>query len=115
MTLLALALTAATLAGCGGDDDGTTAAEKAVDSVAGPSKAKLKGNSPLDAAAYAVVRVQSDKYRDYEIDGTTVRLLVRDGATLSGSECVIVSAATQADHPEASFVVVAPDGTETPC
>lgn len=114
MAVLALSVAATTLAGCGGDDSAAKA-EKAVDSVAGPSKAKLKGNSPLDAAAYALVRVQSEKYRDYEIDGTTVRLIVRDGATLSGSECVIVSAATNADHPDATFVVVAPDGTETSC
>lgn len=99
------------LTGCGGDD----ATEKAVESVAGKSDADLKGNSPLDAAAYALVSVQSQKYEDYEIDGDTVRLKVRKGVTLGGAECTIIGAATGADHPDARFVLVESDGTETTC
>ncbi len=102
------------LAGCGGDD-ATEKAEKAVESVAGKSDADLKGNSPLDAAAYALVSVQSQKYDDYEIDGDTVRLKVRKGVTLGGAECTIIGAATGADHPDAKFVLVESDGTETTC
>ena len=103
------------LVSCGGDDDGTKRAEQAVESVTGSNDAELKGSSPLDAAAYALVSVQSQKYEDYEIDGNTVRLKVRDGVTLSGSECTIIQAATSTDYPDATFVLVESDGTETTC
>ncbi len=100
------------LTGCG--DDETEQAEKAVESLTGDNDVELKGNSELDAAGYALVAAQGDKYSDYEVDGTTVRLFVADGAELSGAECVIVTAATETDYPDATFVVVA-DGEETVC
>jgi hypothetical protein len=42
-------------------------------------------------------------------------MAVRDGVELDGSECLIIESATGADHPEAEFVLVEPDGTETAC
>ena len=41
----------------------------------------------------------------FHINGNTVRLIVQDGATLSGSECTIINAATKADHPNVAFVI----------
>ncbi len=102
------------LSACGGDDK-TDKVEKAVESVTGSSDAKLKGDSALDTVAYALVKVQSAKYEDYDIDGNTVRLKVRKGITLAGSECVIIESATGNDHPDASFVLVESDGKETKC
>lgn len=103
------------LGACGGEDDATKSAEKAVEKVLGSNDVELKGNSPLHAAAYAVVSVQKEKYSDYDIDGSTVRITVRDGVTLSGSECIIINGATDADHPDVAFILVESDGTETTC
>ena len=44
-----------------------------------------------------------------------VSLQVRKGVTLGGAECTIIGAATGADHPDATFVLVEPDGAETTC
>lgn len=109
-TLAATAL----LGGCG-SDDGTKTAGKAVEKVTGKSGVTMKGDSELDTAAYALVRVQSAKYSDYEIDGNTVRLKVRRGRALAGSECTIINAATETDYPNATFVIVEAGGKETPC
>lgn len=114
-----VALSPLLLAACG-DDGGSSNAdtdrvEEVVDGVVGDNDVELKGNSELDAAAYGIVAVQSEKYADYEIDGDRVLLKVRDGAELSGSECIIVTAATEVDHPDTTFVLVEPDGTETAC
>lgn len=81
-----------------------------MEKVTGDNDVDLKGSSALDAVAYGIVAAQSTKYDDYEIDGDTVRVFVKDGVTLSGSECVIISAATSADHPDTTFVIV--DGDE---
>ena len=115
------ALMVSALVACGGgnsSDGGGTGAkdvEKKVESAVGKSDAKLKGSTALDAAGYAITSVQSSKYSDYEIDGTTVRLSVIKGVALNGSECTIIEAATASDHPDATFVLVESDGTETPC
>ena len=94
------------LAGCGDKaQEPVQAAQQAVEAVTGKKKIKMKGNTPLDAAAYAVTSVLSGKFKDYHINGNTVRLIVQDGATLSGSECTIINAATQADHPNVAFVI----------
>ncbi len=109
-------LTVLTLSSCGSDDGSggggsdTERAEKEVEKVTGDNDVDLKGDSPLDAIAYGIIAAQSTKYDDYEIDGDTVRVFVKDGVTLSGSECVIISAATSADHPDTTFVIV--DGDE---
>lgn len=107
-----LVLAAPILASCG--DDGTTSnvqkVQEEVEKVTGDNDVELKGNSRLDAAGYAIVAAQSGKYDDYEIDGDTVRLFVKDDVELSGSECVIVSAATSTDYPDATFLIV--DGDE---
>lgn len=102
------------LSGCG-EESATDRAEAAVEEVTGERGVELKGNSRLDAAAYGLVSAQSSKYSDYEIDGSTVRITVRDGVTLNGSECMIVNAATEVDYPDATFVLVTPDGEETTC
>lgn len=114
-----VALSPLLLAACG-DDGGSSNAdtgrvEEVVDGVVGDNDVELKGNSELDAAAYGIVAVQSEKYADYEIDGDRVLLKVRGDAELSGSECIIVTAATEVDHPDVAFVLVEPDGTETVC
>ncbi len=75
---------------------------------------KMKGNSELDTAAYSLQAVMSSKFSDYEIEGNTVYLIVRDGATLSGSECIIVTSAVAADNPGATFVID-DHGTKTTC
>ena len=94
------------LAGCGDKaQEPVQAAQQAVEAVTGKKKIKMKGNTPLDAAAYAVTSVLSGKFKDYHINGNTVRLIVQDGATLSGSECIIINAATKADHPNVAFVI----------
>jgi len=94
------------LAGCGDKaQEPVQAAQQAVEAVTGKKKIKMKGNTPLDAAAYAVTSVLSGKFKDYHINGNTVRLIVQDGATLSGSECTIINAATKADHPNVAFVI----------
>ena len=94
------------LAGCGDKaQEPVQAAQQAVEAVTGKKKIKMKGNTPLDAAAYAVTSVLSSKFKDYHINGNTVRLIVQDGATLSGSECTIINAATKADHPNVAFVI----------
>ena len=94
------------LAGCGDKaQEPVQAAQQAVEAVTGKKKIKMKGNTPLDAAAYAVTSVMSGKFKDYHINGNTVRLIVQDGATLSGSECTIINAATKADHPNVAFVI----------
>jgi hypothetical protein len=72
-------------------------------------------DSTLDIAGKSIVTVQSQKYEDYEVDGDVVRLAVRDGKELDGSECLIIDSATGADHPEAKWVLVEADGTETAC
>lgn len=94
------------LAGCGDKaQEPVQAAQQAAETVTGKKKVKMKGNTPLDAAAYAVTSVLSGKFKDYHINGNTVRLIVQDGATLSGSECTIINAATKADHPNVAFVI----------
>ena len=94
------------LAGCGDKaQEPVQAAQQAVEAVTGKKKIKMKGNTPLDAAAYAVTSVMSGKFKDYHINGNTLRLIVQDGATLSGSECTIINAATKADHPNVAFVI----------
>ena len=94
------------LAGCGDKaQEPVQAAQQAVEAVTGKKKIKMKGNTPLDATAYAVTSVMSGKFKDYHINGNTVRLIVQDGATLSGSECTIINAATKADHPNVAFVI----------
>lgn len=94
------------LAGCGDKaQEPVQAAQQAVEAVTGKKKIKMKGNTPLDATAYAVTSVLSGKFKDYHINGNTVRLIVQDGATLSGSECTIINAATKADHPNVAFVI----------
>ena len=94
------------LAGCGDKaQEPVQAVQQAVEAVTGKKKIKMKGNTPLDAAAYAVTSVLSGKFKDYHISGNTVRLIVQDGATLSGSECTIINAATKADHPNVAFVI----------
>ena len=94
------------LAGCGDKaQEPVQAAQQAVEAVTGKKKIKMKGNTPLDAAAYAVTSVMSGKFKDYHINGNTVRLIVQDGATLSGSECTTINAATKADHPNVAFVI----------
>ena len=94
------------LAGCGDKaQEPVQAAQQAVEAVTGKKKIKMKGNTPLDAAAYAVTSVLSGKFKDYHINGNTVRLIVQDGATLSGSECTIINAATKADHPNVALVI----------
>ena len=104
--LLAAALSLSLLAGCGDKaQEPVQAAQQAVEAVTGKKKIKMKGNTPLDAAAYAVTSVLSGKFKDYHINGNTVRLIVQDGATLSGSECTIINAATKADHPNVAFVI----------
>lgn len=104
-----LVLAAPILASCG-DDDTTSKVQEEVEKVTGDNDVELKGNSRLDAAGYAIVAAQSGKYDDYEVDGDTVRLFVKDDVELSGSECVIVSAATSTDYPDATFLIV--DGDE---
>ncbi len=101
------------LVGCGSGEE-TDQATDAVEQVTGDNDVELKGDSDLDAVGYALVSVQGEKYSDYEIDGDTVRLIVKEGAELSGSECAIISASTGADHPDISFVLVV-DGEETAC
>ena len=94
------------LAGCGDKaQEPVQAAQQAVEAVTGKKKIKMKGNTPLDAAAYAVTSVMSGKFKDYHINGNTVRLIVQDGATLSVSDCTIINAATKADHPNVAFVI----------
>ena len=94
------------LAGCGDKaQEPVQVAQQAVEAVTGKKKIKMKGNTPLDATAYAVTSVLSGKFKDYHINGNTVRLIVQDGATLSGSECTIINAATKADHPNVAFVI----------
>ena len=102
------------LAGCGDKaQEPVQAAQQAVEAVTGKKKIKMKGNTPLDAAAYAVTSVLSGKFKDYHITGNTVRLVVKDGAALSGSECTIINAATKADHPNATFVIDSGSATVT--
>ena len=102
------------LAGCGDKTaEPTQTAQQAAEKVTGKKKVKLKGNTPLDAAAYSVTSVMSSKFKDYHITGNTVRLVVKDGAALSGSECTIINAATKADHPNATFVIDSGSATVT--
>ncbi|GAA3537122.1 hypothetical protein [Nocardioides daeguensis] len=108
----ALVLSVTALGACG--DGAADRVDGEVEKVTRDRDVDLKGNSPLDAIGYAIVATQSSKYRDYEIDGETVRLLVHDGVELAGSECLIIDAATSADHPDAFFVIVT-DGEEIAC
>ncbi len=115
VAVLSVALVVSACGG-GGDEGGTAptgggSTEASTAATGGESE----GGSTLGIAASALVRVQSMKYEDYEVDGDTVRLKVRDGVELAGSECVIIDAATGADYPDAKFVLVEPDGTETAC
>lgn len=91
----------------------TQAAQQAAEKVTGKKKVKLKGDTPLDAAAYSVTSVMSSKFKDYHITGNTVRLVVKDGVAMSGSECTIINAATKADHPHAAFVIDSGSATVT--
>lgn len=125
-----IALVAAIAVGCSddsgnssGDNGGNKSAndsadkdavDQSVDEVVGDNDIERKGDSPLDIAAYSLATVQSEKYSDYEVDGSTARFIVRDGVEVAGSECVIITAALGTDHPDATFIVVA-DGEETVC
>lgn len=110
----AVVLAMMALAGCGDKtEESTQAAQQAAEKVTGKKRVKLKGNTPLDAAAYSVTSVMSGKFKDYHITGNTVRLVVKDGVTLSGSECTIINAATKADHPNATFVLDSGSATVT--
>lgn len=100
------------LAGCSDKaQEPALAVQQAVEKVTGKNKIKMKGNTPLDAAAYSITSVMSGKFKDYQISDNTVRLIVKDGATLSGSECTIINAATKADHPNVIFII--DDGGKT--
>jgi hypothetical protein len=103
------------LAGCSDKaQEPAQAVQQAVEKVTGKNKIKMKGNTPLDAAAYSITSitsVMSGKFKDYQISDNTVRLIVKDGATLSGSECTIINAATKADHPNVIFII--DDGGKT--
>lgn len=103
------------LAGCSDKaQEPAQAVQQAVEKVTGKNKIKMKGNTPLDAAAYSITSitsVMSGKFKDYQISNNTVRLIVKDGATLSGSECTIINAATKADHPNVIFII--DDGGKT--
>lgn len=103
------------LAGCSDKaKEPAQAVQQAVEKVTGKNKIKMKGNTPLDAAAYSITSitsVMSGKFKDYQISDNTVRLIVKDGATLSGSECTIINAATKADHPNVIFII--DDGGKT--
>lgn len=122
VVLVALAL-AWTTSACGGGSgsDGSegsgasTPAEATADQGATGDDGNSGAGSTLDIAADSIVTVQSQKYEDYEVDGDVVRLSVREGVDLSGSECVIINAATEVDHPNAKWVLVEADGTETAC
>lgn len=103
------------LAGCSDKaQEPAQAVQQAVEKVTGKNKIKMQGNTPLDAAAYSITSitsVMSGKFKDYQISDNTVRLIVKDGATLSGSECTIINAATKADHPNVIFII--DDGGKT--
>jgi len=100
------------LAGCSDKaKEPAQAVQQAVEKVTGKNKIKMKGNTPLDAAAYSITSVMSGKFKDYQISDSTVRLIVKDGTTLSGSECTIINAATKADHPNVIFII--DDGGKT--
>jgi hypothetical protein len=103
------------LAGCSDKaQEPAQAVQQAVEKVTGKNKIKMKGNTPLDADAYSITSitsVMSGKFKDYQISDNTVRLIVKDGATLSGSECTIINAATKADHPNVIFII--DDGGKT--
>lgn len=100
------------LAGCSDKaQEPAQAVQQAVEKVTGKNKIKMKGNTPLDAAAYSITSVMSGKFKDYQISDSTVRLIVKDGTTLSGSECTIINAATKADHPNVIFII--DDGGKT--
>lgn len=94
------------LEGCGDKaQEPAQAVQQAVEKVTGKNKIKMKGNTPLDAAAYSITSVMSGKFDDYQISDNAVRLIVQGGATLSGSECTIINAATKADHPNVIFII----------
>lgn len=119
--LVALAF-AVSACGGGSDDDGSGAsapADATVEATSAQGDAVGSGGtgtrSALDIAATSIVRVQSQTYESYEVDGDSVRLMVRDGVPLDGSECLIIESATGVDHPDATWVLVERDGTETPC
>lgn len=73
------------LAGCSDKaQEPAQAVQQAVEKVTGKNKIKMKGNTPLDAAAYSITSitsVMSGKFKDYQISDNTVRLIVKDGAT----------------------------------
>lgn len=104
--LVAVAVSIGALGACGGSSDsGNKVTDDAVNRATGMKTSHLKGKTKLDIAANSVTSVMSSKFSDYEINGNTVRLIVKDGAELSGSECTIITAGTSSSAPDATFVI----------
>lgn len=95
------------LGACGSDDASSAPSDKTTETTSqGGDSTEPEITSSLDIAARSLSTVMSEKIEGYEVDGNTVRLKVRSGITLSGSECVIINAATESDHPDATFILV---------